>query len=204
VATGIVASLARPGGNITGQTYMHLEVQSKRLELLKETAPYLVRAAVLFNPDNPFSRMVISALENAAKSLMIQMENFPVRGPDELANAFAVMAERSVGAICTDDDGWLLANNKTIAELAVKHRVLSTGRVEGAQAGLLIGYGENLLDMFRSAASYVDRILKGANPAQLPIQRPIRFELAVNLTTAKAIGLKVPQSILARADSVIE
>ena len=204
VATGIVASLARPGGNITGQTYMQFELQGKRLEFLKEAAPRLNRVALLFNPDNPISRMLAEPLGTAAKSLRIGFELFAVRGLDELESAFAAMSQRGVDGVCTDDDGWILANNKLIADHAIRHRLLSMGRVEGAQVGLLIGYGENLLEMFRNAAGFVDRILKGAQPAELPIQRPSRFELAINLKTAKAIGLTIPQSLLARANRVIK
>ena len=204
VATGIVASLARPGGNITGQTYMQFELQGKRLEVLTEAAPRLNRVALLFNPDNPISRMLAEPLGTAAKSLRIGFELFAVRGLDELESAFAAMSQRGVDGVCTDDDGWILANNKLIADHAIRHRLLSMGRVEGAQVGLLIGYGENLLEMFRNAAGFVDRILKGAQPAELPIQRPSRFELAINLKTAKAIGLTIPQSLLARANRVIK
>ena len=204
VATGIVASLARPGGNITGQTYMQFELQGKRLEFLKEAAPRLNRVALLFNPDNPISRMLAEPLGTAAKSLRIGFELFAVRGLDELESAFAAMSQRGVDGVCTDDDGWILANNKLIADHAIRHRLLSMGRVEGAQVGLLIGYGENLLEMFRNAAGFVDRILKGAQPAELPIQRPSRFELAINLKTAKAIGLTIPHSLLARANRVIK
>jgi putative ABC transport system substrate-binding protein len=204
VATGIVASLARPGGNITGQTYLHVESSVKRLEWLKQLAPQVERVGLLLKPDNAFTVKLASSLAEAARSLGIVVEQFPVHGPEDFEQAFAAMTQKRVHAVCTDDDAFLITNYPKIADLAMRHRLLSVGRAEAAQAGLLLGYGENLPEMFRHAATFVDKILKGAKPADLPVQRPIRFELIINKRTATALGITVPREALLRADKVIE
>ena len=204
VVTGLVASLARPGGNITGSTTYAPDLNAKRLELLKETMPRITKVAVLVNPDNPARESDFEPMEITAKSLKLGLQQFEVRGPNEFADAFAAMAKRRVGAIAIFQDGMLNANPRAIADLAAKHRLPSTGFKEFAEAGGLIGYGVNFPENYRRAAVFVDKILKGAKPADLPVERPMKFEFVINLQTAKQIGVTIPQSVLFRADKVIK
>ncbi len=204
VATGLVASLARPGGNITGSTLFNPELAAKRLELLKEAMPRITRVAVLVNPDNPARGPDFQLIKITARSLKVEIEPFEVRGPNEFESAFAAMAKRRVDAVTINQDGMLNANSRAIADLAAKQRLPSAGFKEFAEAGGLIGYGVNRPEMFRRAAYFVDRILKGAKPGDMPVERPTKFELVVNMKTAKALGIKIPQTILLRADKVIE
>ena len=204
VATGLVASLARPGGNVTGTTIVSPELMVKRLELLKEAFPRTRQVAVLSNPVNPVQGLSVQAMEIAARSLKVGLQKFEARGPNEFESAFSAIAKQRVDAIAIQQDGAFIANAKGIADLAVKHRLPSAGNKEFAEAGGLIGYGVNLLEIDRRAAYFVDRILKGAKPGDLPVERPTKFELVVNLKTAKALGVKIPDSIRLRADKVIE
>jgi putative ABC transport system substrate-binding protein len=204
VAQGLVASLARPGGNITGTVNFSQELSAKRLELLKEALPHTQRVAVLFDPDNPSVGLNVHAMERAAKSLKLGLPRFAVGGPDEFTSAFAEMAKQRVDAVALPEDVLLNTYEGAISDLAAKHRLPSIGRKEFGEAGGLIGYGPNALEMFRRAGYYVDRILKGAKPADLPIEQPTKFEVLVNLKTAKALGLTIPQPFLMRADRVIE
>jgi putative tryptophan/tyrosine transport system substrate-binding protein len=205
VAVGLVASLARPGGNVTGMTGFGPEGAAKRLELLKDAFPRTRQVAVLFNPDNSnYIRLGLPALEATAKSLKLELQQFPVRGPGDIDSAFAAMAKRRVDAVVFIDDAMLVANVGVIAKLAAKMRLPSVGPSDLAEAGGLMAYGVNRLDSFRRAAYFVDRILKGAKPADLPVEQATRFETVLNLKTAKALGLQFPQAVLARADRVIE
>jgi len=205
VALGFVASLARPGGNITGMTGINPEVAAKRLELLKDAFPRTKQVAVLFNPDNPgYIRLVFPAMEATSKSLKLELRQFAVRGPGEFGSAFAAMVKGRVDAVVITDDAVLTANVGAIANLAAKIRLPSVGTSEFAEAGGLMAYGANRLELFRRAAYFVDRILKGAKPADLPVEQATRFETILNLKTAKALGLQFPQAVLARADRVIE
>jgi putative ABC transport system substrate-binding protein len=205
VAVGLVASVARPGGNITGESFFSPEMQAKRLDLLKETLPHLMRVAVLFNPDNSATTGPgLAAMEIAAQSLKVELQQSVVRGPNEFDSAFEKMAQGHVEAVEITDDGNLLANIGAIAALATKWRLLSIGGEELARAGGVIGYGVDIPAMWRQAAVLVDKILKGAKPADLPIEQATRFTTVVNLKAAKAIGITVPTSILLRADEVIE
>jgi putative ABC transport system substrate-binding protein len=205
VALGFVASLARPGGNVTGMASFAPEVAAKRLELLKDAFPRTKQVAVLLNPDNRGNiKLAFPAMEAAAKSLKLELQQFAVRGPDEFESAFAAMAKSRVDAVVVLDDGVLLANFGPIAKLAAKMRLPSIGLPEFAEAGGLMAYGANRRELFRRAAYFVDRILKGAKPADLPVEQATRFETVLNQKTAKALGLQFPQAVLARADRVIE
>ena len=204
VALGLVASLARPGGNITGSTFFYAELTAKRLELLREVFPRTRYVAVLLNPLNPAQALNFQAMEITARPLKVGLQKFEVRRPNEFESAFSAMAKKRVDAVAIVEDPMFLANAKGLADLAAKQRLPSIGFNEFAESGGLIGYGANLFELFRRAAYFVDRILKGAKPADLPVEQPTKFELVVNLKTAKALGIKIPQSILVRADRVIE
>jgi putative ABC transport system substrate-binding protein len=204
VGFGFVASLARPGGNITGSSIFAPELSAKRLELFKETLPRAQRVAVLLNPDNSINERNLPAMERTARSLKVGLQRFEVRRPDEFKDVFSAIAKQRVDAVALPEDDFLNANRSGIAELVAKQRLPSIGRKEFAEAGGLIGYGVNFLDLYRQAATFVDKILRGAKPGDLPIEQPTKFELVINLKTAKALGLTIPQSVLARADEVIQ
>ncbi len=204
VATGLVASLARPGGNVTGSTFFNPELSAKRLELLKEVVPRITRVGVLLNSDNPVNPTVLQAMELAAGSLNVELRQFGVRGPKDFDGAFAAMAKSRVDAVAILEDPMLSVNGRAAADFALKHRLPSAGFLELAEAGGLLAYGANAVEMFRHSARFVDKILKGATPADLPIERATKFELLINRKTAKALGLTIPQTILLRADRVIE
>jgi putative ABC transport system substrate-binding protein len=204
IATGLVSSLARPEANLTGSTYFLPQLNAKRLELLKEVFPSISRAAALSNPDNPVSRPIIPAMQAAAASLSVILEVVRAQGPSEFSPAFAAMTKSRVGSVVVTEDGEFAASFRTIAALALVNKLPSIGAREYAEAGGLIGYGVNILDLYRRAAYFVDRILKGAKPADLPVEQPTKFELVINLSTAKALGLTIPPTLLSRADDVIE
>jgi putative ABC transport system substrate-binding protein len=204
VAAGIVASLARPGGNLTGMTYFVPELMAKRMEMLKDIVPRISQVAILVKPDNPFFRTAFRALESPAKSLNIGLQRFEVRGPTDFGGAFAAMAKSGIDAVVILEDAVFVSNARAIADLAAKYRLLSAGFNEYALAGGLIGYGVDFLDMYRRAAVFVDKILKGARPADIPVEQATKFTAVANLKTAKALGLDVPTSLLLRADQVIE
>jgi len=204
VGTGFIASLARPGGNVTGSSYfVGLEIYSKQLELLKETVPKVRRVAILSNPTNPAHPSWMREIKGAGGSLGVQLQFLEARGPTEFDGAFAAMAKERAGALLVVADGMFMLHRIRLADLAAKSRLPSLGYRELVEAGGLISYGPSLPDLWRRAATYVDRILKGAKPADLPVEQPTKFELLVNLKTAKALGLTVPQSVLIRADEVI-
>ena len=205
VATGLVTSLARPGGNVTGMAGFSPELMVKRLELLKDVFPRARQVAVLFNPDNPSHiKISLPVMDAAAKSLKLELHQFGARGPSEFESAFAAMAKRRVDAVVTSQDSMLTDNAGAIANLAAKMRLPSVGFPEFAEAGGLMAYGVNRVEFFRRAAYFVDRILKGARPGDLPVEQATRFETVLNLKSAKALGLQFPQAVLARADRVIE
>src|SRR5437867_11468230 len=207
VGSGLVASLARPGGNITGLSDAVPELLAKRLELLKEAIPRAQRVAVLVNPDNtPQTPLQTSwkALESGARSLKVELQRVEVRRSDEFERAFSTMAESRVDAVAVVQDALLNANVKVIADLAAKKRLPSSGTKDFAEAGGVIGYGFNPSANNRRAAYFIDKILKGAKPADLPVEQPTKFELVINLKTAKALGLTIPQTLLLRADEVIQ
>jgi ABC-type uncharacterized transport system substrate-binding protein len=204
VASGLVASLARPGGNVTGLTFFQPELNAKRLELLKETIPDLTTVGVLLNPTNQMNEPVLPQVAEVARSLKLELYQFDARGPDEFESAFAAMAAKRVRAFVVFDDAMLIGNARPIAALALKQGLYSCGFLDFAAAGGLLAYGVDFPDMFRRAATYVDKILKGAKPADLPVEQATRFATILNLATAKALGLNVPSSLLLRADEVIE
>jgi putative ABC transport system substrate-binding protein len=204
VGSGIVASLARPGGNITGDTFFRTELVAKRLEVLKNAIPRARRVAALGNPDNSGTGQALQAMEIAAKALNVALLSFHARGPADLDSAFAAMAKENVDALAMIEDAVLIPSNQRIAELAVKLRIPSISLVEYADAGGLFGYGPNILALYRRAAVFVDKILKGAKPADIPIERPTKFEFVINMKTAKALGFAVPSAIRLRADREIE
>jgi putative tryptophan/tyrosine transport system substrate-binding protein len=206
VGLGLVASLARPGGNVTGLSYsVGLETFGKGLELLKEAVPDLHRVAVLSNPANPAHALAIKNIEIAARALRLELHLLEARGPEQFESAFASMAEQHAGAVVIEPDTLMISHAARLAELAVGKRLPSMHAYkEEVKAGGLMSYGPSFSEPSRRAAAFVDKLLKGANPAELPIQQPTKFELVINLKTAKVLGLTIPPSLLARADEVIE
>ena len=205
VATGLVASLARPGGNITGLSSMAPELTGKLLEMLKEVVPKASLVAVLWNPGNAGNAPQLRAAEVAARTLGVRLYTLEARNPNDLENAFAAMSKQRADALLVLVDVMFNAHRTRIADLAAATRLPAVyGLSEVAAAGGLISYSASTRDLFRRAATYVDKILKGAKPADLSIEQPTKFELVINLKTAKALGLTVPPSLLARADQVIE
>jgi putative ABC transport system substrate-binding protein len=202
-----VESLARPGGNVTGLTNLSGELGGKRLELLKEAVPKLTRVAVLYNPASPgATREIKEDLPIAARALGLTIQHWEVRAADEFERAFAAKKkERPEGLYVPSSGSVVRANGKRIADLAIKSRLPSVYyNREAVNAGGLMYYGADVADSYRRVAYYVDRILKGAKPADLPVEQPTKFELVINLKTAKQIGLTIPQSLLYRADKVIK
>jgi putative ABC transport system substrate-binding protein len=205
VVMGIVASLARPGGNITGSTFFAPELVAKRLELLKSAMPQAKRVAVLFNPENPIQRgPVLEALGAAANSLKLELEPLAARSPKELESAMAALPAKHVDAVVFIEEPMQLVNARTLAGLAAKNRIASIGPIEFASAGVVIAYGVKFPELYRRAAYFVDRILKGAKPAELPVEQATRFELVINLKSAGTLGLLIPAPLVQRADKVIE
>ncbi len=205
VGSGLVASLARPGGNVTGLTMMASDLVGKQLQVLKEVVPKVSRVALLWNPDNPGSAPQLRQAEAAARALGVQLQTLEARGPQEIGSAFAAMTRERAGGLVVLADAILLNQRRQIAELAAKRRLPEVYPLrEHAEAGGLIVYGANPLDLERRAATFVDKILKGAKPGDLPVEQPTKFELVINLKTAKALGLTIPQSVLGRADELIQ
>jgi putative tryptophan/tyrosine transport system substrate-binding protein len=205
LGSGLVASLARPGGNVTGMSLMTPDIGGKRLELLKELLPRLARVAVLWNAANPYPAIVFKETQGAGRTLGIEVQSLEVRGPDDLEGAFEAAKKQRPDAMITVEDPLTFGYRKRIVDFAAEQQMPSLHGLRAfVAAGGLISYGANIANMFRGAAGYVDKILKGANPADLPVQQPTKFDLVINLTTAKALGLKVPPSLLARADEVID
>jgi putative ABC transport system substrate-binding protein len=205
VGQGVVASLDRPGGNITGFSYMSTELAEKRLEFLCSAFPKCNRIAILYNPQEPATTREMEHTEAAARTLGVALQPLAVRQVSELEEAFAAATRDRAEGILSFTHGFAVLNQVRIIELAARHRVPTMyGWREFADAGGLMSYGPDIDVLVRQAAGYVDRILKGAKPNDLPIQQPSRFQLVVNLKTAKALGLDVPATLLARADEVIE
>ncbi len=204
VAAGIVASLARPGGNVTGSSFMSPDLGGKRLELLKQAMPRVSRVAVLFNPANVGSVLERKSTEDAANALGVRLQPLEVRRPDDLEGAFRAAARGRAQALIAFRDALVEANRGRILDLGARGRLPTMfEQRDFVEAGGLMSYGPSLPDLFRRAATYVDKILKGAKPADLPVEQPTRFELVINLKTAKALGLTIPQSVMVRADQVI-
>jgi putative ABC transport system substrate-binding protein len=205
VGTGLVASLAKPGGNITGLSLLSPEIAVKRLDLLKQVVPKISRVAVLSNPANQSHPLTLKEIEVAARSLKVRLQVLEAQEPMDLAGAFSAAERESAGALIVLADAMFFGHRTLIAERAAKGRLPMIGVERGyATAGGLLAYGADLRENFRRAALYVDKILKGAKPADLPVEQPMRFELVINLKTAKTLGLTIPQSVLFRADQVIQ
>lgn len=206
VGAGIVPSLARPGGNITGLTDGHTELAPKRLEILKEIVPSVSRVAVLFNPDNPSIARQWKLVQPAAPRLGVAVMPVEIRGADEIERAFAAIAKQRADAVfMSPDPTWWAGHERRIADLAIKQRLPAIGTVrEFADNGVLAAYGTNFTDLWRRSATYVDKILKGAKPADLPVEHPTKFDLVLNLKTAKALGISVPRAVVQRADYIIQ
>ncbi len=204
VGSGLVANLAHPGGNITGLSMMTTELSAKLLQLLKETILRLTRVAVLWNPDTPWHSKVNENLKAAAPSLSIELSFVSVKTPEEFDAAFSAMKQARAQALYVIDDAIFFSHRKALIKLASKARLPIIGaQREYVDAGGLMSYGVNFGDLFRRSAGYTDKILKGAKPGDLPVEQPTKFEFVVNLKTAKAIGITIPQSILLQADEVI-
>ena len=203
VDSGIVASYSRPGGNITGSSFFFPEINAKRLELMKSLMPGLNRAGILMHPDNLAMTSVLRAVNEVAKAMDVKLQQMEVRRLDELDSAFA-QAKSQIQAHTVIDEGLLVANSKRIAELAIRNRLPGVGFREYCEAGGLAAYGVNFPHIWRRGAVFVDKIFKGAKPADLPIEQATRFEFIINLRAARSFGLEVPPTLLARADEVIE
>jgi len=205
IGSGHVASLARPGGNITGLTVMRTETNVKSLELLKETVPGLSRVAVIFDPATPSHRVGLKAVEVAGPPLGLRIQPMAVRSATEFDSAFSVIVRERAGAVLVLNTPIFVAGAKRLAELAMMHKLPSLfGARTQVEAGGLMSFGPDYADQWRRGAIYVDKILKGAKPADLPVQQPTKFELIINVKTAKTLGIKIPNSILLRADKMIE
>ncbi len=205
VGLGYVASLARPGGNVTGLSSLSVDLGPKRLELLKEAIPSVSRVSIMWNPGDPARALEFRETQAAAGRLGLRLQAAEVRNSDEMERAFSGMTREPPDALIVQQDPFTIFHRARIADLAFKSRVpaISTFR-EFAEAGGLMTYGTNLAELYRRAAAFVDKILKGAKPADLPVEQPTKFELVINLKTAKALGLAIPPSVLIRADHVIQ
>ena len=204
VGSGLVASLARPGGNLTGLSLLNPELHGKRLELLRDILPRVSRVAILTNPGNPIHAVFWKETQAAAQALALQLQLVEVRGPEDFAGAFAAAVGGHAGAIIAFDDPLTLGYSTQIVALAAKNRLpVIYGFREFPEVGGLMSYGANRRDLYRRSTVFVDKILKGSKPADLPVEQPTKFELVINLKTAKQIGLTIPPNVLARADKVI-
>jgi putative ABC transport system substrate-binding protein len=205
LGAGYIASLARPGGNITGQTLVATEQSAKRLELIKQIYPDVVRIAVLWNLDASGHRLQLKEMEHAAPVLKIALQSIPIRNATEIDAGLRTAIGASAQAIVTMEDPMIQSNRARIVEFSMRHNLPVMGEFRPiTAAGALMSYGPNQVEMWRGAAAYVDKIFRGAKPGDLPVQQPAKFELVINLKTAKALGLTIPPSLIARADEVIE
>jgi putative ABC transport system substrate-binding protein len=205
VELGLVRSLARPGGNITGTTTLSVDISIKQLELLKQAVPNASRVVLLWNPDSPWHARTVRALQGRTGSLGLQLQGVEIRGADAFDSVFETMKNGRAQALLVLADPVTFFHRRRLADLAIRHRLPMMGSLaEYAEAGSLLSYWPETADLYRRAASYVDRILKGAKPADLPIEQPTKFELVANSKTAKALGIAIPQSVLVRVDRVVE
>jgi putative ABC transport system substrate-binding protein len=205
VATGMVDSLAQPGGNITGFSTGAPGLYGKRLEIIKETLPRLSRVGVLLNPTNPNADVALKEIRSAGQDLGVQVQSLEVRSPNDIDSAFEAATKAQAGALVVAQQSPITTNPKRIVELAAKRRLPAIyTETEWIDAGGLMSYGPSTPDLYRRAAIYVDKILKGTKPAYLPVEQPIKIELMINLKTAKALGLTIPQVVLMRAEKVIK
>jgi putative ABC transport system substrate-binding protein len=204
VGSGFVATLARPGGNLTGLSTVNPDAAAKRVELLKEVMPKLSRVAVLRNPTNTGSQFALKETQEGAKQLGIRLQVLEAQRPDDLEGVFRTAVREQADALIVIVDAMFFSQRKQIGDLGIKHRLPTMlDSRQYVDSGGLMAYGVNLSDLFRRAAVYVDKILKGTKPAELPVEQPTKFELVVNLKTAKQIGLVIPPNVLARADRVV-
>jgi putative ABC transport system substrate-binding protein len=203
VEAGVVASLARPGGNITGSSFFMPELTAKRLELIKEAIPSVSRVAVLLNPDNRVNQPVLKEMQSTARSLGLELQQAEVRAADDFAGAFSMMVKKKIGALAVPEDAMLNSQAERIADFAIKNRLPTIGSTLSVATGLLMGYGQDILHLWRRTGVFVDKILKGTKPADLPVEQPMKFELAINLKTAKQIGVTITPNVLSRANRVI-
>lgn len=204
VETGLVASLARPGGNITGMSMMTAQLGGKRLELLKSIVPGLTRVAVFWNPPNPAYGPILKQLDAAAQALRLELQRLEVRVPGDFEGAFEAATKQRAGALIAPGDPLVANRPKVVADLALKFRLPTMMDIKQfVEAGGLLSLGLDLVDSYRRAANHVDKILKGAKPAELPMEQPTKFELSINLKTARVLGLTIPQPILLQASQVI-
>ncbi len=205
VGSGLVTSLARPGGNVTGMSLMAPDLGGKRLELLKEILPALSHVAIIWNAANPYSALVFDETQAAAKKLKLELRSLEVRGPDDFDSALATTIGKRVEALVLVEDPLTFNHLNKVADFCTDNRLVAIyGLREFADAGGLMTYGANQADLFQRSVGFVDKILKGLRPSDLPVQQPTKFDLVVNLKTAKALGLTIPPTLLARADEVIE
>jgi putative ABC transport system substrate-binding protein len=205
VASGLVASLARPGGNITGLANSFTELRGKQMELLKETIPKLSRVAVIWHPESPTADSSFKTTESEARGLGLRFQSLKFRRANELENIFQTAKKERAGALLVTANPLIFTHFARITELAIKNRLPTIhAQREFVEAGGLMMYGPSESDIYRRAAVYVDKILKGAKPADLPVERPSKFQLIFNLKTAKQIGLTIPPNVLVRADRVIK
>jgi putative ABC transport system substrate-binding protein len=203
IEAGLVPSLHRPGGNLTGLTFFLAEVSAKRVEFIKETMPALTRLAVLVNPLNPAMLMLLAPVERTARALGVELVRIEVKGRDDIATAIAI-AKSVASALLVIEEPLTISNASQIADFALRGRLAMIGFTPQAKAGALMEYGADLVDLYHRSASLVNKILKGTPPAELPIERAVKFDLILNMKTAKALGLEIPPTLLARADEVIE
>jgi len=205
VGSGFVKSLARPGGNITGLTNIIVEIGPKHLEMLLKVMPKLASAAFLLNPENSSNFDALKSVQAAAQKLGVRILPLEARTAQEIEKAFSVMIREHAGAVVLASERLFLTHRRQVADLAAKHRLPSIGAMrELVEDGVLISYGPSYADIYRRAATYVDKIFKGAKPADLPVEQPTKFEMFINNKTAKALGITIPQSLLISADRVIE
>ena len=206
VAQGIIVSMAHPGGNITGFSFLEYSMVGKSLELLKQVAPGTVRVAIMFNPDTyPYYALHLRSFETVARTLSLQLTAAQVRSSEEIDEVVAKLARQPGSALLITPDPYLVVHRGAVVRAAGQYRVPATYSYrQHVQEGGLMSYGADTVDIFRRSASYIDRILKGTSPADLPAQAPVKFEIAINLRTAKALGLAIPPNLLALADDVIE
>ena len=204
VAQGLVTSLTRPGGNVTGLSFMPDELGAKGIQLLHEVVPTLTQVAALYKADNPGALLVVTETERRSMQLGLHFLRLPIRDPSDLPGAFQAATRARIEALFVMDDGAMTKHRKQLLELAARHSLAVVSIYKDfAEAGGFIAYGPSLSTIYRRGAVYVDRILKGDKPADLPVEQPTKFELVINLKTAKALGLTIPTSVLARADEVI-
>jgi putative tryptophan/tyrosine transport system substrate-binding protein len=203
VESGLIASLARPGGNITGMTSISAQLSGKRLELLQEVVPGLSRVAVFWNPPNPTYGPILKALDAAAQTL--ELQRLEVRAPEDFEGAFEAATRSRAGALIVPADPLTFNRPRVVADLALKYRMPTMMEPrEFVEAGCLLSLGSNHADLYRRSATHVDKILKGASPADIPMEQPTKFDFAVNLKTAQALGLTIPQSVLQQATEIIQ